>query len=242
MCYIQNLMFRSPLHFLLFIGLLTFATNRASADKPRTAMENYRLHCAACHGDKLDGGVGGSFINGNWRYGGSPEEIFRNIKYGNPDVGMEPFGDTLSDADIRALVVYIREEEEKERLRKLALPKAAPGKVISTDHHSYYMETVAEGLDIPWGLEFMPDRRYLVTERSGNLRLYRKGWHRGKTGPRRSRLGAPRPGRHAGSNVAPRLRGKRLDLFGLYRWPGRTTTGGVDKSRARTHPRQHMGG
>src|SRR4051812_6290368 len=31
--------------------------------------------------------------------------------------------------------------------------------------------TVAEGLDHPWGLQFLPDRRMLVTERPGRLRI-----------------------------------------------------------------------
>ena len=33
------------------------------------------------------------------------------------------------------------------------------------------VETVAEGLVNPWGLEFLPDGRFLVTERPGRLRI-----------------------------------------------------------------------
>ncbi|HET9940401.1 MAG TPA: PQQ-dependent sugar dehydrogenase, partial [Candidatus Eisenbacteria bacterium] len=33
------------------------------------------------------------------------------------------------------------------------------------------VETVAEGLEHPWGLEFLPDGRMIVTERPGRLRI-----------------------------------------------------------------------
>ena len=36
------------------------------------------------------------------------------------------------------------------------------------------VETVAEGLENPWGLQFLPDGRYLVTERPGRLRVVGK--------------------------------------------------------------------
>ncbi len=35
----------------------------------------------------------------------------------------------------------------------------------------YRLETVASGLEIPWGLAFLPDGRYLVTEHPGRLRI-----------------------------------------------------------------------
>ena len=37
------------------------------------------------------------------------------------------------------------------------------------------VETVARGLDHPWGLAFLPDGRMLVTERPGRLRIVEKG-------------------------------------------------------------------
>jgi glucose/arabinose dehydrogenase len=40
---------------------------------------------------------------------------------------------------------------------------------------AYRVETVAEGLDHPWSLAFLPDGRALVTERPGRLRLLEPG-------------------------------------------------------------------
>jgi aldose sugar dehydrogenase len=44
-----------------------------------------------------------------------------------------------------------------------------------TDAKSFKVETVTEGLEVPWSIEFLPDRSILVTERPGRLRIIRGG-------------------------------------------------------------------
>jgi glucose/arabinose dehydrogenase len=56
----------------------------------------------------------------------------------------------------------------------LAVPLLAPATAqtrLKTDKAEVLVETVASGLEHPWGLAFLPDGRMLVTERSGRLRL-----------------------------------------------------------------------
>lgn len=48
---------------------------------------------------------------------------------------------------------------------------AAPAKTFQTEKLSVTLETIVEGLDHPWALAFLPDRKMLVTERSGQLRI-----------------------------------------------------------------------
>ncbi len=51
----------------------------------------------------------------------------------------------------------------------LAAPAAA--RTFDTEHYRIRVVTVAEGLDHPWSLAFLPDGRMLVTERPGRLRI-----------------------------------------------------------------------
>ncbi|MGK2922642.1 MAG: PQQ-dependent sugar dehydrogenase [Methyloceanibacter sp.] len=44
-------------------------------------------------------------------------------------------------------------------------------RTVDTETGTIKVETLAEGLDHPWGMAFLPDGRLLVTERAGDLRI-----------------------------------------------------------------------
>ncbi|MBU3665388.1 MAG: PQQ-dependent sugar dehydrogenase [Chthoniobacterales bacterium] len=48
---------------------------------------------------------------------------------------------------------------------------ASPGETVTSEAHRFRVEPVAENLDHPWAVEKLPDGRFLVTERQGNLLL-----------------------------------------------------------------------
>lgn len=56
----------------------------------------------------------------------------------------------------------------------LAVPAAQAQQRFKSSAGDLVVETVAEGLQNPWGLAFLPDGRMLVTERPGRLRLVDK--------------------------------------------------------------------
>jgi glucose/arabinose dehydrogenase len=56
-----------------------------------------------------------------------------------------------------------------------AAPALAQGTVYKSSEHDYRIVTVAEGLQNPWGMAFLPGGDILVTERPGRLRVIRGG-------------------------------------------------------------------
>ncbi|MCC5915072.1 MAG: PQQ-dependent sugar dehydrogenase [Balneolaceae bacterium] len=48
------------------------------------------------------------------------------------------------------------------------------GDLIETEEMNFYVQTVAEGLGVPWGMAFLPSGEVLITQRDGNLRLIRE--------------------------------------------------------------------
>ncbi|HUF64029.1 MAG TPA: PQQ-dependent sugar dehydrogenase, partial [Verrucomicrobiales bacterium] len=132
--------------------------------------------CASCHGQDLGGGLAPSFLDGDWKHGSTDAEIARTILKGNLQLGMTPWEGILSEDQIRALVIYIREKEREALSKGIRYPKPEPGKVTKTERASYKVEVVVDGgLEIPWALAFLPDGRALLTERPGRLRVVEAG-------------------------------------------------------------------
>jgi glucose/arabinose dehydrogenase len=131
-------------------------------------------HCADCHGTDLAGARAPSLFDPAWLATIDDARMVKSIEDGIPNTEMEPFKQTLTDEQIWALVQYIRTQGDTLRARP-AFVADPNGQVITSEKATFRIEVVAGGIDTPWGLEFLPDGRMIVTERSGGLRLIADG-------------------------------------------------------------------
>jgi glucose/arabinose dehydrogenase len=84
---------------------------------------------------------------------------------------MPAFRGVLAPAEIRGLVAYIREM----RTTLGTVVQEQPRGVLTSEHHTFRVETVAEGLVNPWSMAFLAENRIAVTELDGRLRIVEKG-------------------------------------------------------------------
>jgi alcohol dehydrogenase (cytochrome c) len=92
------------------LALLFAATTIAVlAQHPEAIREGRQLfvrNCSACHGDTAKGGRGPDLTTGEWKHGGSTEDLVRNIVKGIPGTQMPPI--PMPDAEAQAIVVFLQ--------------------------------------------------------------------------------------------------------------------------------------
>ena len=49
------------------------------------------------------------------------------------------------------------------------------GEIFRSENHSFSIETVVDGLEYPWSMEFTSDGKILIAERPGRLRIFENG-------------------------------------------------------------------
>mgnify|MGYP003937372069 CR=1 FL=1 len=135
----------------------------------------YQEYCASCHGANLDGGLGGNLVDDVWKHGADDVNIARVIRDGVVDNGMPAFGAALNEAQVRALVVYIREMGARVATQQREFNRPTPTTVTQSEEHAFKLEVITDELEVPWSIAFLPDGRMLVTERAGRLRVIENG-------------------------------------------------------------------
>jgi aldose sugar dehydrogenase len=159
------------------LALICWTSTCCAQARPLEVKALFNESCAACHGARGEGGAGGSLVVGAWKHGdGSDEHLARIIAEGVPAQGMPAFGQAFSPALQRALLVYVRELRAEALARERAPSRPEGDMAVASREHNFRVETVAEGLEVPWSLTFLPPENHLLlTERAGRLRLVVEG-------------------------------------------------------------------
>lgn len=153
----ENLTEQPPAH-----ALPLAETYSESGKYLEDAVVNYSKYCASCHGEKMD-----MFVDRKWKHGNKKEDLFKAIKSGYEDEGMPAFAETFTDKEINELADYILTGIKN--VDKYASAKEPVTDIFKTEELTIKLELVAEGMDVPWGVAFLPGGEMLVTDRNGKL-------------------------------------------------------------------------
>lgn len=154
--------------FYLFLCFSFLCCTVSAQEEIPEGQRLYGQFCGQCHGAQLQGGSAKGFLSGVWNHGDGNQ--FRNVKHGITQEGMPAFENILTDDQIRSVVNYIRDEEKKAQPE----PPPLPDQLITLDYE-VAVDIFAEGLQIPWAIDFIDANQALVTERPGRLRLIKNG-------------------------------------------------------------------
>jgi len=147
---------------LISIWMLVFGTSALA----QSGEVLYQQYCAGCHGKNLEGANSKPLKKTDWLWGRDPKTMLRNILHGVPGTEMIPWSQVLSEEQAISVRDYILEQQDV----PLEAVRPIPDQIQAGDLTIKVEVVVPEGLDTPWGIEFVDERRALITERSGGLR------------------------------------------------------------------------
>ena len=162
---------------ILLTGILIACNNGNSSDLtknksnyvvPEEVRENYLNFCAGCHGENLE-----KFNKSEWMYGEDSEAAITSIKYGRDDIGMPAFEKAFTDKEIEALAEYVHSAVPKDDIDLQAA--LTTEQIVQSKKQKFTIDTIVDGLNVPWGMEFLPNGDMLIAERAGILYRFTDG-------------------------------------------------------------------
>lgn len=132
----------------------------------QSGAEIYTTYCRGCHGDQMQGGVASALIKDEWAHGGDRNSIIKTISDGIPSTNMISWKSVLSAKDIETVTDYILQAQATPDI----VQRVDQPDIVNTQLYTLKVEkVVTEGLDTPWGIEFVDANRALITGKKGDL-------------------------------------------------------------------------
>jgi aldose sugar dehydrogenase len=139
-----------------------FQSTHLQAAKISNPEKIYTQYCSSCHGEKVE-----AFVDRKWKHGNSKEELIKVITNGVVDAGMPSWKAVVSKKDISELADLI--SKSLKNVEQYKFTQAPKTNVYVSGKMTIKLDTVATGLDSPWGLTQLPNNDILITDRSGSL-------------------------------------------------------------------------
>ena len=155
---------------LLALSLAFFNSHQSdnTEAKKRSPEKIFNELCSSCHGASVQ-----TFVDRRWKHGNTRPELIATITNGWADNGMPSFGATLKKKEIEGMADFILKNignMGKFDVTKVTHPR--PGETFTSEGMKFQIERVADGLDSPWGMAFLPGGDMLITDRNG--KMYRR--------------------------------------------------------------------
>ncbi|MFK7978980.1 MAG: PQQ-dependent sugar dehydrogenase, partial [Saprospiraceae bacterium] len=129
----------------------------------------YQENCATCHEKSVVNFMQKDFLHGN-----SWNEVNRSIRYAHTFMKDVDFVKTWPDSAFNKLTDYMLVSLEQQTIESFATDVDYAG-TIKSENLSFKLDTVVKGLEIPWGIDFLPNGDVLVTDRNGNFYRQKEG-------------------------------------------------------------------
>lgn len=152
------------------IAAIWFITSGDKSISPakETAASNYGKYCSGCHGANLE-----KFAAKAWMEEEGTASAFRSIKFGIENIGMPAFRKTFTNREIKELSAYVKQGIPADR--GSLQPAVTPEEIVTSEVQKFTIDTVVKGINVPWGMAFLPNGDMLISERSGTLYRFSGG-------------------------------------------------------------------
>ena len=138
------------------------------------AYEIWNTTCSGCHGNNIQPGAKAkSLYTLDYLNSHTDEQIVAAVGEG-AGVPDHDFKRLLNPDELSQIPAYLRIVGGLQNPRRTGPAPDITGKVFTSEKQKFKVETLAKGLNQPWGAAFLPDGRMVFTERSGALRFMDK--------------------------------------------------------------------
>ncbi len=134
------------------------------SEKPSVVQTQFTQYCSGCHGVQMQ-----AFADRKWKHGKTRDSIIMSIKSGYVDAGMPSFDSAFTDEEIGALADYILVGIENVATYDFQEDKPTSNIFPTEAAFSLVLDTIATGLESPWGMAFLPDGGMLMNDKNGKM-------------------------------------------------------------------------